>query len=148
MLIATDNHCITSISFNLTASKLCIWNESNMCSNKINDLFLFLCRGYLSPEYGSFGHVSTKIDVYSFGVLVLEVISGRRCIDSSKPPDEQILSDWVCIIHATKALNDVFFFRYTINKQWRYNVVYQYDGNLSYQPPISPFSRYCIYPTM
>ena len=63
----------------------------------------------MSPEYGSFGHVSTKIDVYSFGVLVLEVISGRRCIDWSKPPDEQILSDWVCINHATKALNDVFF---------------------------------------
>ena len=62
----------------------------------------------MSPEYGSYGHVSTKLDVYSFGVLVLEVISGRRCIDWSKAPDEQILSEWVCIIHVIKPLNDVF----------------------------------------
>ena len=71
----------------------------------------------MSPENGSFGHVSTKLDVYSFGMLVLEVISGRRCIDGRKPPDEQILSKWVCIIHAIKALIDVLFVRNTINKQ-------------------------------
>ena len=66
-------------------------NETTkLCSNKMNVVFLFLRRGYLSPEYASFGHVSTKVDVYSFGVLVLEVVSGRRCIDLSKPPDEQV----------------------------------------------------------
>lgn len=71
----------------------------------------------MSPEYGSFGHVSTKLDVYSFGVLILEVISGRRCIEWSKPPGEQILSEWVCTIHVIKTLNDVLFLRNTINKQ-------------------------------
>jgi hypothetical protein len=80
-------------------------------------LFFLLCRGYLSPEYGSYGHVSTKLDVYSFGVLVLEVISGRRCIDWSKAPDEQILSEWVCIRHPIKAFIIVLFVRNTINKQ-------------------------------
>jgi serine/threonine protein kinase len=57
---------------------------------------MFHHRGYLSPEYASFGHVSTKVDVFSFGVLILEIISGRKNIDYHKPADQQILSEWVC----------------------------------------------------
>ncbi|KAL6660566.1 hypothetical protein ACP70R_001601 [Stipagrostis hirtigluma subsp. patula] len=34
--------------------------------------------GYMSPEYASDGVFSVKTDVYSFGVLLLEIISGRR----------------------------------------------------------------------
>ncbi|KAI6704882.1 hypothetical protein NL676_007844, partial [Syzygium grande] len=34
--------------------------------------------GYMSPEYAIDGIFSTKSDVFSFGVLVLEIISGRR----------------------------------------------------------------------
>ncbi|KAL5837534.1 hypothetical protein ACOSQ3_014703 [Xanthoceras sorbifolium] len=35
-------------------------------------------RGYISPEYTIMGIFSTKSDVFSFGVLVLEIVSGRR----------------------------------------------------------------------
>ncbi|KAI3794381.1 hypothetical protein L1987_37012 [Smallanthus sonchifolius] len=35
--------------------------------------------GFVAPEYASHGQVSEKVDTYSFGVLVLEIISGRRC---------------------------------------------------------------------
>jgi serine/threonine protein kinase len=34
----------------------------------------------MSPEYATYGELSTKVDVYSFGVLMLEIISGRRSI--------------------------------------------------------------------
>ena len=34
--------------------------------------------GYMSPEYAMDGMVSFMQDVYSFGVLVLEIVSGRR----------------------------------------------------------------------
>ncbi|KAL6313951.1 hypothetical protein AAG906_011681 [Vitis piasezkii] len=34
--------------------------------------------GYMSPEYASEGLYSTKSDVFSFGVLVLEIVSGKR----------------------------------------------------------------------
>ncbi|XP_071680748.1 cysteine-rich receptor-like protein kinase 44 [Lolium perenne] len=34
--------------------------------------------GYMSPEYAYNGHVSTKSDMYSFGVIVLEIVTGRR----------------------------------------------------------------------
>ncbi|XP_040371495.1 putative receptor-like protein kinase At4g00960 [Rosa chinensis] len=34
--------------------------------------------GYMSPEYARFGHFSEKSDVFSFGVLLLEIVSGKR----------------------------------------------------------------------
>ncbi|KAI4341040.1 hypothetical protein MLD38_025814 [Melastoma candidum] len=34
--------------------------------------------GYMAPEYVGNGHISTKCDVYSYGVLVLEIVTGRR----------------------------------------------------------------------
>ncbi|KAM5552077.1 hypothetical protein ABKV19_026773 [Rosa sericea] len=34
--------------------------------------------GYMSPEYASYGHFSEKSDVFSFGVLLLEIISGKK----------------------------------------------------------------------
>ncbi|KAI3775683.1 hypothetical protein L1987_45432 [Smallanthus sonchifolius] len=37
--------------------------------------------GCVAPEYAMHGHVSEKVDTYSFGVLVLEIISGKRCTD-------------------------------------------------------------------
>ncbi|XP_031126163.1 cysteine-rich receptor-like protein kinase 18 isoform X5 [Ipomoea triloba] len=37
--------------------------------------------GYLAPEYLQKGELSIKTDVYSFGVLVLEIICGQKCFD-------------------------------------------------------------------
>ena len=34
--------------------------------------------GYMSPEYAMHGRYSVKSDVFSFGVLVLEIISGKK----------------------------------------------------------------------
>ncbi|KAL3820474.1 hypothetical protein ACJIZ3_006379 [Penstemon smallii] len=47
--------------------------------------------GYIAPEIVVSGRASTKTDVFGYGVLVLEVISGRRPIEEGKPP----LVDWV-----------------------------------------------------
>ncbi|KAL7614332.1 hypothetical protein Lser_V15G06984 [Lactuca serriola] len=37
--------------------------------------------GYVAPEYAIHGQLSEKVDTYSFGIVVLEIISGKRCDD-------------------------------------------------------------------
>ncbi|XP_028767836.1 putative receptor-like protein kinase At4g00960 [Neltuma alba] len=34
--------------------------------------------GYIAPEYAMHGHISVKSDIYSFGILILEIISGKK----------------------------------------------------------------------
>ncbi len=48
----------------------------------------------MSPEYATFGELSTKVDVYSFGVLLLEIISGRKAI-LENATDKVYLVKWV-----------------------------------------------------
>jgi serine/threonine protein kinase len=38
----------------------------------------------MAPEYAVLGHISTKSDVFSFGVIVLEIVAGRRITTSSE----------------------------------------------------------------
>ena len=45
---------------------------------KIDLLMSFSCSGYMAPEYAMEGRFSEKSDTFSFGVLVLEIATGRR----------------------------------------------------------------------
>lgn len=50
--------------------------------------------GYLAPEYFMYGKVNDKIDVYAFGVVLLELISGRKPISSNCPKGQESLVIW------------------------------------------------------
>ena len=41
-------------------------------------LLISSCSGYMAPEYAYYGYFSVKSDVFSFGVLVLEMICGQK----------------------------------------------------------------------
>jgi serine/threonine protein kinase len=44
--------------------------------------------------FGSPGHLTAKSDIYSFGVVFLEMLSGRRAIDKNRPSGEHNLVEW------------------------------------------------------
>ncbi|KAJ7954392.1 Receptor protein kinase [Quillaja saponaria] len=50
--------------------------------------------GYLAPEYAATGRVTTKVDVYSFGVILMEMITGRKALDESQPEETFHLVTW------------------------------------------------------
>lgn len=50
--------------------------------------------GYMAPEYAMMGQLSVKVDVFSFGVLILEILSGRKNTDLNLPREMQILLQW------------------------------------------------------
>ncbi|XP_068495334.1 cold-responsive protein kinase 1-like isoform X2 [Phaseolus vulgaris] len=47
--------------------------------------------GYLAPEYALRGHLTRKADIYSFGVLLVEIVSGRCHTNTRLPIGEQFL---------------------------------------------------------
>ncbi|XP_028794389.1 cysteine-rich receptor-like protein kinase 10 [Neltuma alba] len=61
-------------------AKMVAISENEGSTNRIAGTY-----GYMSPEYAMFGQYSEKSDVFSFGVIVLEIISGKKntgCHDS------------------------------------------------------------------
>ena len=55
----------------------------------------YCCSGYLAPEYAMLGHLTEKADVFAFGVVALEIVSGRPNSDSSLEEDKIYLLEWV-----------------------------------------------------
>lgn len=49
----------------------------------------------MAPEYVMHGNLSVKVDVYSFGVMVLELVSGQKNSAFNLDPDCENLLDWV-----------------------------------------------------
>ncbi|XP_024987483.1 probable serine/threonine-protein kinase PBL19 isoform X1 [Cynara cardunculus var. scolymus] len=51
--------------------------------------------GYAAPDYIETGHLTAKSDVWSFGIVLYEILTGRRSLERKRPKEDQKLLDWV-----------------------------------------------------
>ncbi|XP_058083828.1 probable receptor-like protein kinase At5g18500 [Magnolia sinica] len=63
--------------------------------------------GYVAPEYANTGLLNEKSDIYSFGVLLLEAITGRDPVDYTRPAQEVNLVDWLKMMVGSRRSEEV-----------------------------------------
>ncbi|KAK6118699.1 hypothetical protein DH2020_047556 [Rehmannia glutinosa] len=51
--------------------------------------------GYAAPEYVATGHLYVKSDVYGFGVVLVEMLTGLRALDTNRPSGQHSLVEWI-----------------------------------------------------
>ncbi|CAN4112628.1 unnamed protein product [Withania somnifera] len=51
--------------------------------------------GYAAPEYVQTGHLYVKSDVYGFGVVLVEMLTGLRTLDTNRPSNQHNLVEWI-----------------------------------------------------
>lgn len=99
-------------------------------SDSMSLRFFTFCR-YFAPEYAENGTCSVKTDVYAFGILLIQLISGRKAVDSTRDDHQQSIRHWVCYLPLGHHILffKVFLYRNTINK-----LLLVYVGSLLFVP--------------
>jgi serine/threonine protein kinase len=81
--------------------KISDFSLSKLCSKDQSAVSMTTARGtmgYIAPEVFSrnFGNVSSKVDVYSFGILLLEIVGGRKNVDITVDNTRQVyFPEWI-----------------------------------------------------
>ncbi|WVY91503.1 hypothetical protein V8G54_037017 [Vigna mungo] len=63
--------------------------------------------GYVAPEYALYGQLSEKSDVYSFGIVILEIMSERKVLDTLNSSTDSV-TDWVWALAETGKMEEIF----------------------------------------
>ncbi|KAB1996069.1 hypothetical protein ES319_D13G205100v1 [Gossypium barbadense] len=96
-VIHRDFKCSNILLDENLRAKVSNFGLAKMGSDKINGQILTRVlgtTGYLAPEYASKGKLTTKSDVYSYGVVLLQLLTGRVPVDIKRPPGEHVLVSW------------------------------------------------------
>ncbi|KAK2969616.1 hypothetical protein RJ640_029778 [Escallonia rubra] len=73
----------------------------DITSRRLNSTDNLVTFGYHAPGYAMTGQLNSKSDIYSFGVVLLELLTGRKPVDLTLPRGQQSLMTW-----ATPKLNE------------------------------------------
>ncbi|XP_024178156.1 G-type lectin S-receptor-like serine/threonine-protein kinase LECRK1 [Rosa chinensis] len=80
-------------------------------------------RGYLAPEWQKNTPISVKADIYSFGIVLLELVCCRRNLDVSVRAEEIVLSTWVYKCFVSRELHKFIVGGEEVNKKSLENMV-------------------------
>ncbi|XP_028793607.1 rust resistance kinase Lr10-like [Neltuma alba] len=89
--VLLDHNFIPKIS-DFGLAKLCSKNQSTVSMTAARGTL-----GYIAPEVYSrnFGNVSYKSDVYSYGMLLLEMVGGRKNVDTNQDTFQVLYPEWI-----------------------------------------------------
>ncbi|XP_019097039.1 PREDICTED: probable receptor-like protein kinase At3g17420 [Camelina sativa] len=76
--------------------------DSSYVSTRVMGTF-----GYVAPEYANSGLLNEKSDVYSYGVVLLEAITGRYPVDYARPKEEVHMVEWLKLMVQQKQFEEV-----------------------------------------
>ncbi|KAK9224457.1 hypothetical protein WN943_009490 [Citrus x changshan-huyou] len=99
--ILLDDHYNARIS-DFGLAKLLTLNQSKTIKTAIRGT-----KGYVAPEWYRKSTITAKVDVYSFGVLLLEIISCRKSFDIEMGEEYAILTDWAFDCYRNGKLDDL-----------------------------------------
>ncbi|XP_042013838.1 probable serine/threonine-protein kinase At1g01540 [Salvia splendens] len=77
-------------------------SESSYVTTRVMGTF-----GYVAPEYACTGMLNEKSDIYSFGILIMEVITGRTPVDYNRPQGEVNLVEWLKMMVGNRKSEEV-----------------------------------------
>jgi serine/threonine protein kinase len=63
--------------------------------------------GYLAPEYAMLGKASESCDVFSFGILLLELASGKKPIEKLNPTTKLTITEWALPLACDKKFKEI-----------------------------------------
>ncbi|CAN6897571.1 unnamed protein product [Brassica oleracea] len=78
-------------------SNLSVSETKTAAPSSMSQLLSVILRGYMSPEYAWTGTFSEKSDIYSFGVLMVEIITGKEISSFSYGKDGKNLLSYACV---------------------------------------------------
>lgn len=63
--------------------------------------------GYLAPEYAMLGKAKESCDVYSFGILLLELASGKKPLEKLSPTMKRSITDWALPLARERKFDEI-----------------------------------------